>query len=71
MLPPMNAAPSVIISAFGIAGLLITFAASTLRQLPDLISAFREFRRSLGPGHREGADDAEGSGLSRQRSRVL
>ncbi|MGW6564831.1 hypothetical protein [Streptomyces sp. NPDC054975] len=56
----MDAATSVIISVFGLAGLLITFAASTLRQLPDLISAFREFQRSLRQGHPEGADDTEG-----------
>ncbi|MEU8954844.1 hypothetical protein AB0C93_11110 [Streptomyces sp. NPDC048518] len=56
----MDTATSVIISAFGLVGLLITFAASTLRQLPDLVSAFREFRRSLRNGHRGVADDSEG-----------
>lgn len=56
MLFPMDAATSVIISTFGLVGLLITFAASILRQLPDLISAFREFRRSLDRDRRESAD---------------
>lgn len=60
MLSLMDTATSVIISAFGLAGLLITFAASTLRQLPDLVSAFREFRRSLRNGQCEVADDSEG-----------
>ncbi|MFE9217145.1 hypothetical protein ACFYN3_12500 [Streptomyces lavendulae] len=56
----MDVATSVIITAFGILGLLITLTASTLRQLPDLISAFREVRRSLQQGSTDSSDDAEG-----------
>lgn len=60
MLCPMDVTTSVIIAAFGILGLLITLTASTLRQLPDLISAFREVRRSLQQGSADRSDDAEG-----------
>ncbi|MEU8680778.1 hypothetical protein [Streptomyces sp. NPDC048611] len=55
----MDVTTSVIIAAFGILGLLITLTASTLRQLPDLIHAFREVRRCLRHGPAESPDDTE------------
>ncbi len=59
MLWPMDVTTSVIIAAFGTLGLLITLTASTLRQLPDLIHAFREVRRSLRHERAERSDDSE------------
>lgn len=59
MLCPMDVTTGAIIAAFGILGLLITLTASTLRQLPDLIHAFREVRRCLRSETPESTDDAE------------
>jgi len=59
MLWLMDVTTSVITAAFGILGLLITLIASTLRQLPDLINAFREVRRCL---RHESADGPEETG---------
>ncbi|MFD7716187.1 MULTISPECIES: hypothetical protein [Streptomyces] len=55
----MDVTTGAIIAAFGILGLLITLTASTLRQLPDLIHAFREVRRCLRSETPESSDDAE------------
>lgn len=60
MLTPMDITTGVIIAAFGVLGLLITLTAATLRQLPDLIDAFREVQRSLRQGSANNADDTEG-----------
>ncbi|MGW7413423.1 hypothetical protein [Streptomyces sp. NPDC054863] len=43
----MDIATGAIIAAFGVLGLFITLAAATLRQLPDLIAAYRAVQRSL------------------------
>ena len=59
MLCPMDVTTGAIVAAFGVLGLLITLTASTLRQLPDLINAFREVRRSLRREQAESSDDAE------------
>ncbi|MDV9190468.1 hypothetical protein R6L23_19985 [Streptomyces sp. SR27] len=56
----MDITTGVIIAAFGVLGLLITLTAATLRQLPDLIDAFREVQRSLRQGSANNADDTEG-----------
>lgn len=56
---PMDVTTGAIIAAFGILGLLITLTASRLRQLPDLIDAFREVRRYLRSETPESSDDAE------------
>ncbi|MDH2387621.1 hypothetical protein QCN29_02220 [Streptomyces sp. HNM0663] len=55
----MDITTSVITSAFGVLGLLITLTAATFRQLRDLINAFREVRRSLRQGSPQGTDDSE------------
>ncbi|MEU2179709.1 hypothetical protein [Streptomyces thermolilacinus] len=55
----MDVATTVIIAVFGILGLLITLIASTLRQLPDLINAFREVQRCLRHEPARGSDEAE------------
>lgn len=59
MLCPMDVATSAVIAAFGLLGPLITLTASTLRQLPDLINAFREVRRALKQRSGTGSDDAD------------
>ncbi|WP_237498428.1 MULTISPECIES: hypothetical protein [Streptomyces] len=56
----MDTTTSVIITAFGVLGLLITLTAATLRQLPDLINAFREVWRSLKQGSTDGSRGADG-----------
>lgn len=38
---------NILVAVFGILGLTITLTAATLRQLPDLLNAFREARRAL------------------------
>ncbi|GAA2976277.1 hypothetical protein K388_01327 [Streptomyces sp. KhCrAH-43] len=60
MLSAMDTTTSVIITAFGVLGLLITLTAATLRQLPDLINAFREVWRSLKQGSTDGSRGADG-----------
>ncbi|MEU3613128.1 hypothetical protein ABZ725_12585 [Streptomyces sp. NPDC006872] len=55
----MDVTTGAIVAAFGVLGLLITLTASTLRQLPDLINAFREVRRCLRREQAESSDDAE------------
>lgn len=47
---------------FGFLGLLITLAASLLRQLPDLLSAWRDVKRALRSTSRDAnADDSRTS----------
>ncbi|ALC28444.1 hypothetical protein ABE83_16010 [Streptomyces sp. CFMR 7] len=59
MLTAMDITTGVIITAFGVLGLLITLTAATLRQLPDLIEAFRDVQRSLRQGSADNPDDTE------------
>ena len=57
-----HVATSGVLELFGFLGLVITLAVSLLRQIPDLLSAWREVRRALrAPDLDDNADDRQTS----------